>query len=408
MTSVTEATTGEVMAGSPLVSIIIPTWNRAPMLRLTLQTVLAQDLSNYEVLVIGDGCTDDSGAVVSSLADPRLAWHNLPVNSGAPSVPNNTGLRMARGRYVAHLGHDDFWLPWHLSGLVATIEATGADWVYSLVAAIGPDGLRHCTGPPRPGVPDAEHHVPPSGWLYRREVVPDVGWWSDPAAVAWPIDFDYMRRAALAGKRFAFHPRPTALKFPSAMFPDGYRSGAPAPVQEEFFARLRDDPVGLEQEMLRVLATRFAQLDRGGGKGVFARQPPRSAERQPLLWSARRWLISRYGADRWPLRGLLHREYQGRRLGRLHLRGLMPVAAPPVHAAGADAGTARIEPVLPAELTPTGMTERLAKRDLRRERRRQREEWSEERKERIQAEAQRKKAELARQAAEQDEVEAGG
>jgi hypothetical protein len=408
MTSAAEAASGEAMAGVPLVSIIIPTWNRAPMLRLTLQTVVAQDLGDYEVLVIGDGCTDNSGDVVALLGDPRFSWHNLPENSGAPSIPNNTGLRMARGRHIAHLGHDDFWLPWHLSGLVATIEATGADWVYSLVAAIGPDGLRHCTGPPQAGVPDAEHHVPPSGWLYRREVVPDVGWWSDPATIPWPIDFDYMRRAALAGKRFAFHPRPTALKFPSALFPEGYRTGVPAPIQEAYFARIRDDPVGLEQELLQVLATRFCQLDRGGGKGIFARQPPRAAERQPLLWSARRWLISRYGAARWPLRGLLHREYQGRRLGRLHLRGLAPAAAPPVHAPGTDAGAAPIDPAVPPDLTPTGMTERLAKRDLRRERRRHREEWSEERKERIQAEAQRKKAEMARQTAEQTGAEAGG
>ena len=195
------------------------------MLRLTLQTVLNQDLPDFEALVIGDGCTDDSEEAVASFGDPRLRWHNLPVNSGAASVPNNTGLAMARGRYVAHLGHDDFWFPWHLSGLVATIEATGADWVYPLVVAVGPDGIRHCSGPPQPGVPAAEHHVPPSGWLYRREVCHEVGDWADPASLDWQIDFDYMRRAALAGTRFAFLDRPTVVKFPSSLFPDGYRTG---------------------------------------------------------------------------------------------------------------------------------------------------------------------------------------
>ncbi|MGH2617692.1 MAG: glycosyltransferase family 2 protein [Thermomicrobiales bacterium] len=402
MTVAAEASILDRAEDAPLVSVIVPTWNRAPMLRLTLETVLAQDLENFEVLVIGDGCTDDSEAVVGSLHDSRLIWHNLPSNSGAAAIPNNTGLRIARGRYIAHLGHDDFWLPWHLSGLVSAIETFGADWVYSLVVAIGPDGIRHCTGPPQTGVPDAEHHVPPSGWLYRREVVPDVGWWAEPETVPWPFDFDYMRRAALAGKRFAFHPRPTALKFPSALFPDGYRSGEPSPIQREYSARLRDDPAALEQEILQVLATRFAQLDRGGGKGVFARQRPRSADRQPLLWSARHWLIARFGPERWPLRGLLHREYEGRRLGRLHLRGLVPAASPPTHATGAGKGRVETDPAAAEEAKPTGMQERLAKRDLRRQRRRQRDESSEERKnrkERIRADAQRKRGGLARRPA---------
>src|SRR5262245_6359516 len=119
-------------AQPPLVSVIIPTWNRAPMLHLTLETVLAQDLEdgNFEVLVVGDACTDETEAVVASFNDPRLHWHNLPERFGWQSGPNNAALKMARGTYIAHICHDDFWLPWHLSGLVTTIERTGADWVY--------------------------------------------------------------------------------------------------------------------------------------------------------------------------------------------------------------------------------------------------------------------------------------
>jgi hypothetical protein len=292
---------------APLVSVIIPTWNRAAMLRLTLTTVLGQDLSDCEVLVIGDGCTDDSEAVVASFDDARLHWENLPVNSGAPSAPNNAGLRKARGRYIAHLGHDDFWLPWHLSGLVTTIAETGADWVYSLVVAIGPDGIRHCSGPPQPGVPAAEHHVPPSGWLYRREVFSEVGDWAESESIDWQIDFDYMRRAALASKRFALHDRPTALKFPSSLFPDGYRTGEPAPIQLAYFRRLQREPEALENEILRHLATRFAQLDRGGGKGIFARTAPAPAP----------------GTS-----------FHQRRRERLYLRGLTALPAPTTAPAG--------------------------------------------------------------------------
>ena len=333
---------------APLVSVIIPTWNRAPMLRLTLATVLAQDLTDFEALVIGDGCTDDSAEVAAGFNDGRLHWQNLPVNSGAPSIPNNTGLRQARGRYIAHLGHDDFWLPWHLSGLVFRIEESGADWVYSLVVAVGPDDIRHCTGPPRSDVPDAEHHVPPSGWLYRREVVADVGWWANPETLEWQIDFDYMRRAALAGKRFAFHDRPTAIKFPSSLFPDGYRTGDPAPIQRAYFDRIARDPAGLEHEMLRRLATRFAQLDRGGDTGIFAREP---APRVSL------------------------RSFQERRKDRLVLRGLAEApkandARPP--RSRATDGVQRAERPRRQSSVSGAAAMRWQQRENRRERRQQR------------------------------------
>jgi hypothetical protein len=385
MTAATEAKSGDQPTESPLVSVVIPTWNRAPMLQLAIATVLAQDLtSDFEVLVIGDACTDESAEVVASFADPRLRWHNLTQNSGAASVPTNAGLRRARGRYVAHLGHDDFWFPWHLSGLIATLEQTGADWVYSLVVAIGPDGIRHCTGPPQAGVPEAEHHVPPSGWLYRRDVLDDVGGWAEPHTIPWPIDFDVRRRAALAGKRFACHARPTALKFPSSLYPDGYRLGEPAPIQRDYFARLTSDPEHLERDILLGLAIRFAQVDRGGGKGVFARQPPRSMALGARIWTLRRWLISRYGPERWPLPQLLHGEFQGRRLGRLHLRGLTPnpVAGTPPGDATSDDRPAPTSADASGDVDsvpPATVEQRLAMRDVRRELRRQRRNRDEER-----------------------------
>ena len=84
MMAATEAGHGDQPAESPLVSVIIPTWNRAPMLRLAIATVLAQDLAggDFEVLVIGDACTDESEEVVASFADPRLHWHNLDAELG--------------------------------------------------------------------------------------------------------------------------------------------------------------------------------------------------------------------------------------------------------------------------------------------------------------------------------------
>lgn len=112
--------------------------------------------------------------------------------------------------------------------------------------------------------------------------MPEIGWWVDPATIPLPIDFDFMRRAGLAGKKFACDPRPTALKFPSNVFSGAYRTGEPAPIQHEYFRRLREDPVALKQELLRELARRFAQFDRGGGATIFAREQRGLVSMPPL------------------------------------------------------------------------------------------------------------------------------
>ena len=109
----------------PLVSVILSTYNWSSVLRLAIETVLWQTMRrDFELLVVGDGCTDDSAEVVQSFGDARIRWHNLASNSGSQSGPDNAGLAMARGRYVAYLGHDDVWYPTHLATLV---ESTAKD-----------------------------------------------------------------------------------------------------------------------------------------------------------------------------------------------------------------------------------------------------------------------------------------
>src|SRR5258708_16148280 len=120
------------MDPSPLVSVIIPTYNRGNVLSYAIRSVLWQTLQDFELLVIGDGCTDDSEQVVTSFGTSRIHWHNLPENTGEYSTANNLGLKMARGRFVAYLGHDDLWHPDHLKLLSDALIRTHADLVYSM------------------------------------------------------------------------------------------------------------------------------------------------------------------------------------------------------------------------------------------------------------------------------------
>ena len=86
-------------------TVIIPTYNWAPVLPYSIGSVLDQTLTDFELLVVGDGCTDESEGVVRDIArqDSRVRWINLPENTRSQSKPNNEGNRQARGEFVAYL-----------------------------------------------------------------------------------------------------------------------------------------------------------------------------------------------------------------------------------------------------------------------------------------------------------------
>src|SRR5215213_5959006 len=167
--------------GSPRLTVIIPTYNWSSVLPYSIGSALRQTFSDFEVLVVGDGCADDSESVVKAIDDERVRWINLPVNAGHQSAPNNEGLRQARGDVIAYLGHDDLWLPHHLSCLLAAIGA-GADIAFGITERIVP-GVASAPAPPRlkyvPG-----QWIPPTGVVHRRRVVERVGGWGDYRALA--------------------------------------------------------------------------------------------------------------------------------------------------------------------------------------------------------------------------------
>src|SRR6202022_1897981 len=131
---------GDNQVASPRVSIITATFNYSSVLRYAIKSVLWQTFQDFEHLIVGDGCSDDSEQVVAQFNDARLIWHNLPTNSGSQSAPNNKGLELARGEYIAYLGHDDLWHPSHLEKLIQAMDENNADWAHPLAVMIGPVG----------------------------------------------------------------------------------------------------------------------------------------------------------------------------------------------------------------------------------------------------------------------------
>ena len=102
-------------------SVIIPTYNRAGFIGATLDSVLAQDFAAFEVLVVDDGSTDNTAAVVRAYTDPRL--HYLPQANAERAAARNYGVARATGEYVLFLDSDDLLHPNHLSTLHAGIQA---------------------------------------------------------------------------------------------------------------------------------------------------------------------------------------------------------------------------------------------------------------------------------------------
>ena len=100
----------------PLVSIIMPTYNRAAVITQAITTVLQQYYSNWELLVCDDASTDDTENLVKTLNDDRVQYLKLP--KGGAAAARNAGLTKAKGQVIAYLDSDNFWHPAFLLQMV--------------------------------------------------------------------------------------------------------------------------------------------------------------------------------------------------------------------------------------------------------------------------------------------------
>jgi glycosyltransferase involved in cell wall biosynthesis len=92
----------------PFFSIVIPTYQSCEKLKIALQSVLLQTYQNFEVLIIDDGSTDNTGKMLAQFKDSRFFYHRIK-NSGGPARPRNIGIKYAKSDWIAFLDSDDTW-----------------------------------------------------------------------------------------------------------------------------------------------------------------------------------------------------------------------------------------------------------------------------------------------------------
>lgn len=199
---------------SPRISVIVPAFNAAAVIRETLSSVVAQDIDDVEMVVVDDGSLDDTAAIVQE-EFPRAQL--IRQNRGGPSRARNVGTRAASGEFVQYLDADDLLAPGKLATQVAALERSGAAVAYGDWQRLEPqaDGTwRHGELISRRlGVPEhdllTDFWCPPAAYLFTRSIVDAVGGWS----VNLPViqDARFALDCALQGGEFVRCPGLMAL-----------------------------------------------------------------------------------------------------------------------------------------------------------------------------------------------------
>jgi glycosyltransferase involved in cell wall biosynthesis len=222
------------------VTVIIPTFNWSTVLPYSIASVLEQSWQDFELLVIGDGCTDDSELVVGQLAtsDERIRWMSLAA-TGHQAGPNNEGLRCSRGELIAYLGHDDLWLPRHLERLVGVIDA-GATFARSTILLVNPGHAPFVF----PSAGQDQVWVPPTSMMVKADALREVGGWRFPTQTGnLDPESDLTMRLAQRFGPPVLQPIVSAIKLPASYRRNVYRT-RPCHEQAHWLERIRgaDDP----------------------------------------------------------------------------------------------------------------------------------------------------------------------
>lgn len=262
-----------------VVSVVVPTYNRAPLVERAVRSVLRQTFTDLEVIVVDDGSTDDTEGVVQALAqaDSRVRHIRLEKNQG-PQVARNTGILAAKGRYIALLDSDDKWLPEMLEQQLIVFQKGGPELgvVYAHVGVLETNGSVRTTIAPRlrgniyKTVLTTCSLVPNSALMVKRECFDKCGLF-DTRLCSWQDDDICIRLSK--EYEFDFVPRPLVI------------------MHHDADSQITKDAARLAQGLWDLLSIHGQEISRQCGEQVLSRHYVQSGElflKAQKLDSARR------------------------------------------------------------------------------------------------------------------------
>jgi glycosyltransferase involved in cell wall biosynthesis len=196
----------------PLVSIIIATYNRGRLLvERTLPSIFDQTYQNFEVVVVGDRCIDNTPKLLEQVSDPRVRFHDLPKRGKYPHnptdrwfvqgvAPRNKGLSLAKGKWLTWISDDDILLPNHFESLLRFAQKGNYEFV-SAAYTFEKNGMIVTQ--------DASNFNPRIGgmqtWMYRS-YLKCYKWNIHSWRKKWdkPCDYDLQYRMYNTGVRMGF------------------------------------------------------------------------------------------------------------------------------------------------------------------------------------------------------------
>lgn len=175
------------MVGRPSISILMPTHSRTDVIGFAIESVLAQSVEDFELLVVGDGCAPGTAEIVSGYRDQRIRFFDLPKAPFFGYANRNVAMREARGKYIGFAADDDLLFPDHLEILLKGLQA-GSALAYSQALWVSTDGISapfmtNLTADDELATfMERRNSIPASCFLYRAD--------SLPVRDAWPEDVE--------------------------------------------------------------------------------------------------------------------------------------------------------------------------------------------------------------------------
>ena len=194
---------------TPLVSVIIPTYNHAKYIRACIQSVIDQTYANWEIMVINNFSNDDTIGIVNSFSDPRINLINFK-NNGIIAASRNEGIRQAKGEYIAFLDSDDLWYKNKLSECVKALDT--ADIVYHNLNIFNKNKTfmfkklkgRKLKNPVFIDLMLNGNTLPNSSVVLKKYLIDKVGFITEDPRLVGVEDFDFWIRISKITDRFSF------------------------------------------------------------------------------------------------------------------------------------------------------------------------------------------------------------